>query len=56
MDARRREAALASLQARQRQLRRELARLERQIVHAERRMLAAEKRVANLIPSIRRAA
>lgn len=56
MDARKRELALAGLQARQRQLRHELERLERQIVQAERRMLAAEKRVANLIPGSRHAA
>lgn len=56
MDARRRNAELTSLQARQRQLLRELARLERQIVQAERRMLAAEKRVATLIPGGQRAA
>lgn len=56
MNALRREAALAGLQARQRQLQRELARLERQIVQAERRMLAAEKEVANLTPNPRRAA
>jgi chromosome segregation ATPase len=56
MDALRREAELATLRARQRQLQRELARLEREIVQAERRMLAAEKRVAGLAPSPRRAA
>lgn len=56
MDTRKREAALAALQARQRQLCHELARLERQIVQAERRMLAAEKQVAHLLPSPQRAA
>jgi chromosome segregation ATPase len=56
MDALRREAELAALQTRQRQLQRELARVQREIVQAERRMLAAEKRVADLAPSPRRAA
>ncbi len=56
MDALRREGELSTLQARQRQLQRELVRVEREIVHAERRMLAAEKRIANLTPGPRRAA
>jgi predicted nucleic acid-binding Zn-ribbon protein len=56
MDTLRRAGELATLQARQRQLRRELARVEREIVHAERRALAAEKRIANLIPNPRQAA
>lgn len=56
MNALRQAAALAGLQARQRQLQRELLRLERQIVLAERRMLAAEKQAAYLAPNPRRAA
>jgi hypothetical protein len=56
MDALRREGELSTLQARQRQLQRELVRVERELVQAERRMLAAEKRIADLIPDARRAA
>jgi hypothetical protein len=56
MDALRRAAELAALQARQRQLQRQLTRVERQIVRAERRMLAAEKRIDNLDLNPRRAA
>jgi hypothetical protein len=56
MDTLRRAGELATLQARQRQLQRELARVEREIVLAERRVLAAEKRVGNLIPNPRQAA
>jgi predicted nucleic acid-binding Zn-ribbon protein len=56
MDALRREGELSTLQARQRQLQRELVRVERELVQAERRMLAAEKRIANLPPDARRAA
>jgi hypothetical protein len=56
MEALRREAELAALRARQRQLQRELVRVEREIVQAERRMLAAEKRVAQMIPNSRLAA
>ena len=56
MDTLRRAGELATLQARQRQLQRELARVEREIVLAERRVLAAEKRVGNLLSNPRQAA
>jgi hypothetical protein len=56
MDTLRRAGELATLQARQRQLQRELARVEREIVQAERRVLAAEKRLGNVILHPRQAA
>jgi hypothetical protein len=56
MNTSRREAELAKLQWRQRDLRRELARVERQIVQAERRVHATEKRLYSLAKSSRQAA
>ncbi len=56
MNPSRREAELARLQWRQRELRRELTRVERQIVQAERRVHAAEKRYTSLARSSRQAA
>lgn len=56
MSAARREAVVADLQERRRQLERELARVEREIVRAERLIHAAEKRLLRLVESPRQAA
>jgi chromosome segregation ATPase len=56
MSAPGREAVLARLQARQKELQRELARLERQIVRAERQVVAVERRIARLAQTQRMAA
>jgi hypothetical protein len=56
MSASGRTVALARLQARHKQIERELARLERKIVHTNGQVLAVQERIARLTPSYRRVA
>ena len=56
MSASEREMALARLQARRRQIERELARVERKIVRARGQVLALQERMASLMLNQRRAA
>ena len=50
------KVALARLQARRKQIERELARLEREIVRARSRVLAVQERLTSLTPSNRQVA
>ena len=56
MSAPEQKVALARLQARRKQIERELARLEREIVRASSQVLAVQERITSLTPSNRRVA
>jgi hypothetical protein len=56
MSASERMVALTRLQARRKQIERELARLEREIVRASSQVLAVQERITSLTPSNRRVA
>ena len=56
MSASEQKVALARLQARRRQIERELARLEREIVRASSQVIAVQERITSLTPSNRRVA